>query len=143
MGHSGLHKSGVCFSKIELIALLIGLLGTITACLANYGWHWNRESLFFMIFSAVPYGFLLAGNYIVRRIVKSRIIEPVTALFAIALTSLSLIVYIKAVIYPSHSSGMIFLILPLCLMVAIPIIMMLTVVGFLIAEKRLHRVSQK
>ncbi len=92
--------------------------------------------MFFMIFSAVPYVLLLLGNHIARRLVKSRIIEPVTTLLAITLTSLSLIVYIKAVIYPNHSSGMIFAILPLFLMMAIPVVLILIITGFLITEKR-------
>lgn len=141
MRHSDLQEGRICWTWVELVFLSVGLLGTATACLANYGWHWNKESLFFMIFSAVPYALLLLGNNIARRIVKSRIIQPVTTLLAIALTSLSLIVYIKAVIYPNHSSGMIFLILPLSLMVTIPVILILIIVGFLVVERRRHRVS--
>ncbi len=136
MGHSGLQKGGICWTWVELGILLVGFLGTGTACLANYGWNWFKESLFFLIFSMVPYGFLFVGNHIARRLVRSRIIEPVTTLLALALTSLSLIVYISSVINPNHSSGMIFAILPLSLMVAIPVVLILIIVGFLIKEKR-------
>ncbi len=136
MGNPDLQKVWSSWTWIEFVVILIGLLSTVTACLANYGWHWIKERMFFMIFSAVPYVLLLLGNYIAHRLVKSRFIQPVTTLLAITITSLSLIVYVKAVIYPNHSSGMIFAILPISLMMAIPVVLIIIVVGFFIMERR-------
>ncbi|GAK58948.1 hypothetical protein U27_05923 [Candidatus Vecturithrix granuli] len=128
-------KDGICWKRIEIVMLGVGFVGTATACLANYSWHWFKESLFFMIWSALPYGFLLVGNHIACRVVKSRLLQPVTALIAVALTALSLMAYIRAVLSPNHSSGMVFFILPLCWMIAIPVVLTGTVIGFLMAAR--------
>ncbi len=124
-----------CWKSIELVTLAVGLVGTATACLANYSWHWFKESLFFVIWSAAPYGLLLLGNHIARRLVRSHIMERVTALLAVALTALSLMAYIGAVLRPNHSSGMVFAILPLCWMIAIPVVL-IGIVGSFFAVAR-------
>ncbi len=129
----------ICWKSIELVTLAVGLVGTATACLANYGWHWFKESLFFVIWSAAPYGLLLLGNHIARRLVKSPLLQPVTALLAVALTTLSLMAYFGAVLKPNHSSGMVFAILPLCWMIAIPVVLTGIVVGFLAVVQRRMR----
>lgn len=79
-------KGWIFWKWIEFVALLVGFLGTAIACLANYNWHWFKESIFFMIWSIAPYGLLLIGNYIVGRLIKSRFLQPVTALLAVVLT---------------------------------------------------------
>jgi len=129
-------KGGIRWQRIETVTLLVGLLGTATACLASYGWHWFKESLFFLIWSAAPYGLLLLGNQIARKLVRSRLLPPVTAVLAMVLTVLSLIAYGRAVLHPNHSSGMVFLILPVCWVVAIPVVLTAIVVGFLAVARR-------
>ncbi len=116
---------------IELVAVLIGLTGTTIACLSSYSWNWSKESMFFVAWSVLPYGLLLVGSHIGRRFVESRFFELAAALVAIAVVTLSLIVYGKAVLRPNHSSGMVFFILPLCWMIAIPILITMIVIGFL------------
>jgi uncharacterized membrane protein len=131
MSDPDFQKSGIWWKRIEIAALVVGLVGTATACLANYGWHWFRESLFFMIWSVAPYGLLFLGNRIARKFVRFHLVQPVTALLAVALTALSLMAYLGAVLKPNHSSGMVFAILPLCWMVAIPVVLTGIILGFL------------
>jgi hypothetical protein len=128
-------NSGIWWTRIELATLVVGLVGTAISCLANYNWHWFKESLFFMIWSSMPYGLLFFGNHIARKFVRSRYFLPVAALLALALTALSLTAYISAVVRPNHSSGMVFAILPLVWMIAIPAVLIGIVVAFL-AEAR-------
>ncbi len=124
-------KGGICWTKIEIATLTIGLVGSAAACLANYGWHLSEESLFYVIWSAVPFGLLLLGNHIARRFVSSRRLQLVTGLLAVALAGLSLMAYTGAVLKLHHSSGMVFFILPLCWMIAIPVVLTGMIVGFL------------
>jgi len=119
MSGSDVREEGIFWQRVEYAALATGLAGSALACLANYGWHLFRESLFFMCFSAAPFILLGLIGYIARRLMKSNILQPLMAFFASALTILSLTVYIKAVLHPNHSSGMIFVIMPLISLTAV------------------------
>jgi hypothetical protein len=128
-------KSRIYWKLTELVILAIGFVGSATACLAEYNWHWFRESMTYMIWSAAPFVFLALGNYIARRLVKSHIMYPVSALLAFILTFMSLNAYIGAVLHPHHSSGMVFAVLPLLWMMAILAVLTVIVVGFFVAAR--------
>lgn len=132
----GLQTSGTYWKTIEFAALAAGFVGSAGACLANYGWHWFRESITFMCLSAAPFGLLALGSYIARRVVGSQGLRPVTALLAAALAVLSLKVYIGAVLHPNHSSGMAFAIVPLLSMAAILAVLTIIVICFSAAARR-------
>jgi hypothetical protein len=119
---------------LELSILAAGLAGSATACLANYNWHWFRESVFYMAWSATPFILLGAGSHIAGRIVRSPALRPVTTLLALLLAFLSLAAYVPAVLHPNHSSGMIFAVLPLCWMIGIPAVLTVVTVCFQVAE---------
>jgi hypothetical protein len=114
-----LHEGGNFWKRVEFAALAAGLAGSATACAAGYNWHLFRESLFFMLFSAAPFVLFALIGHIARKTIRSAVMPPISALFAVALTIFSLIVYIKAVLYPNHSSGLVFAIVPLISMAAV------------------------
>lgn len=119
---------------LELAALAVGLGGSAIACLANYNWHFFRESVFYMSWSAAPFVLMGIGSHIARRVTGSPVLRPVTAFLTALLAFLSLAAYIPAVLHPNHSSGIIFAVLPLCWMVGIPILLTALVVCSLIVE---------
>jgi hypothetical protein len=121
---------------VELASLLVGLVGTAALCLAGYGWHLSRESLFFIAWSATPYVLLALFGRIARTLLVSRAIRPVTALFAVAVSLLSLAAYGNAVLHPNHSSGMVFVILPLMWMIVVPLVTAGVVIVLRVARPR-------
>jgi hypothetical protein len=127
-------RSGRNWKILELTLLTTGLAGSAVACLANYNWHWFRESVFYMIWSAAPFLMLGVGSHIVDRILRSPVLHPIMTLLAFLLAFLSLTAYIPAVLHPHHSSGMIFAVLPLCWMIGIPAVLTFVTVCFLVAE---------
>jgi len=125
-------QAGRGWKILELASLAAGLGGSATACLANYNWHWFRESVFYMCWSAVPFVMMGIGSYFVRRVIGSPVLRPIMAFLAALLAFLSLTAYIPAVLHPNHSSGMIFAVLPLCWMIGIPAVLTVITVCFLV-----------
>ncbi len=118
------------WNGLELAALAVGCVGTAAACLASYDWHWFRESRFYALWSVAPYGLLALGSWSARKLVTSQLLRPITAVLAVAISALSLTAYIGAVRHPNHSSGMVFAVLPLLWMTAIPVFYAGVIVAF-------------
>ncbi len=131
-----MHQSKIFWKRVEYAALAAGFTGSAGACLANYNWHLFRESLFFMFLSIAPFCLLALTSHMARRLIKSNIIRPLSALFAVALTIFSLTAYLKAVLHPNHSSGMVFVIVPLMSMIAIVAVLIGVVLGSAAANLR-------
>lgn len=114
-----LQRNKIFWSWLELVVYGVGGAGSAIACMANYDWHWRHESITYSIWAAVPFVLLAFGAYIARRLIRSNFLRPVIVIIAIVMTVQSLTAYILAVLHPNHSSGMIFVILPLCWIIAI------------------------
>jgi hypothetical protein len=127
--HSDVPKNGMWW--IEIGAVAVGLAGIA----ALFPYHLNdSQGREVMMLSAAPYGILLLGSYIARNLIKSIHMQTVTALLAVVLTVLSLLILFGGNKGGGHSGGIALFVLPFFWMIGIPIVLAMFVACALVAE---------